>query len=159
MQLYDNHYTTGAGLRTAKLGIRLARDTATLPQTTAAAIFNIVGGNVLMTLIIGHITTILGAVGNMSLEENPTVGTTEVLCAVIAAGTFAQDDLVGISGVPAAAMLPDSGLTGGIPGMTTQGVVLRVGTLDLRLSASSTGSIQWTVYYIPLEPASYMSVA
>lgn len=153
----DVNYMHGLGLRTQKLGIRLHRDAATLPQTAAAAIFNIVGGNVLMTLIIGHITIILGAVGNMSLEENPTVGTTEVLCAVVAAGTYAADDNVGITGVPANAMVPVA--TGGIPGMSTQGVILRVGTLDLRLSASSTGEIEWTVFYKPLEVNSRMTVA
>ena len=153
----DGNYMHGVGLRMQKLGHRLVRPTSTLPQTTAFAIFNIVGGNVLMTLLIGRITTILGAVGNMSIEENPTVGTTEVLCAVVAAGAYAQDDLMGITGVPADAMVPSA--TGGIPGMTTQGVVLRVGTLDWRLSASSTGAMEWTVFYIPLEVGAYMSVA
>jgi len=153
----DGNYMTGLGLRMQKLGHRLVRPTATLPQTTSAPIFNIVGGKVLMTLIIGRITTVLGAVGNMSLEENPTVGTLETICAVLAVGTYAQDDLIGITGVPAAAMVPAA--SGGIPGMTTAGVVLRVGTLDLRLSASSTGSIEWTVFYIPLESGAYMSVA
>lgn len=153
----DVNYMHGLGLRTALLGIRLARPTATLPQTASEPIFNIVGGNVKMTLIIGHITTVLGAVGNMSLEDTPTVGTVEVLCAVVAAGTYAQDDLLGITGIPADAMVPAA--TGGIPGMTTRGVPLRVGTLNLRLSASSTGEIQWTVFYIPLEVGSYMSVA
>ena len=153
----DVNYTHGLGLRMQKLGHRLVRPTATLPQTAAAAIFNIVGGNVMMTLIIGRITVVLGAVGNMSLEDTPTVGTMETLCAVVAAGTYAQDDLMGITGVPAGAMVPNA--TGGIPGMTTDGVVLRVGTLNLRLSASSTGSIEWTVFYKPLEVGSYMSVA
>ncbi len=151
------NYMHGLGLRIPKLGYKLDRDTATLPQTTSAPIYNIHTGLVKMTLIIGYITTILGAVGNMSLEENPTVGTLEVLCAVVAAGTYAQDDQVGISGVPANAMLPAA--TGGIPGMTTDGVVLRPGTLDLRLSGSSTGSIRWTVFYLPLEDGAYMSVA
>lgn len=153
----DVNYMHGLGLRTALLGIRLARDTDTLPQTGVEPIFNIVGGNVKMTLIIGHITVVLGAVGNMSLEDNPTVGTMEVLCAVVAAGTYAQDDLLGITGIPADAMVPVA--TGGIPGITTRGIPLRVGTLDLRLSASSTGSIQWTVFYIPLEPNARMTVA
>lgn len=153
----DVNYMHGIGLRTQKLGIRLFRPATTLPQTTAFAIFNIVGGNVLMTLIIGEITVILGAVGNMSLEENPTVGTTETICAVVAAGAYAAGDLMGISGLAAAAMLPAA--TGGIPGMSTQGVFLREGTLDWRLSASSTGEMSWTVFYIPVEVGAYMSVA
>lgn len=151
------NYMHGLGLRMQKLGIKVERPTATLPQTTSAPIFTISTGLVKMTLIVGYITTVLGAVGNMSLEENPTVGTLETICAVVAAGTYAQDDQVGISGVPAAAMLPAA--TGGIPGMTTDGVVLRPGTLDLRLSASSTGSIRWTLFYIPLEDGADVSVA
>lgn len=153
----DGNYNHGIGLRKAKLGIRLYRPATTLPQTTSFPIFNIVGGNVLMTLIVGEITVVLGAVGNMSLEENPTVGTLETICAVVAAGAYAANDLMGIDGVPANAMLPAA--TGGIPGMTTQGVVLRVGTLDWRLSGSSTGEMSWRVYYIPLETGAYMSVA
>ena len=151
------NYMHGLGLRMQKLGIKLDRPTATLPQTASAPIFNIHVGVVKLTLIIGTITTVLGAVGNMSLEENPTIGTLEVLCAVVAAGAYAQDDLVGISGVPANAMLPAA--SGGIPAMTTDGVYLRLGTLDLRLSASSTGSIQWTVFYVPIDSGAYMSVA
>lgn len=154
----DVNYTHGLGLRMQKLGIRLVRPTATLPQTAAGAIFNIVGGNVLMTLLIGRITVVLGAVGNMTFNENPTVGTTEVIAAATAVGAYAQDDLIGITGVPAGTVMP-AAATGGIPGMTTQGVILRVGTLEVQLSASSTGSIEWTVFYKPLEVGSYMSVA
>jgi len=153
----DLNYMHGMGLSTALLGIRLVRPTSNVAQTGVLPLFNIVGGNVRMTLIIGHITTVLGAVGNMSLEDTPTTGTMEVLCAVVAAGTYAQDDLLGITGIPANAMVPAA--TGGIPGMTTRGVNLRVGTLNQRCSASSTGQIQWTVWYIPLEVGAYMSVA
>ena len=153
----DVNYMHGLGLRRQKLGIGLVRPTATLPQTAAGAIFNIVGGNVLMTLLIGRITVVLGAVGNMTFNENPTIGTTEVIAAATAVGTYAQDDLIGIDGVPAGTVLPQA--TGGIPGMTTQGGILRVGTLEVELSDSSTGSVEWTVFYKPLEVGAYMSVA
>lgn len=153
----DVNYMHGMGLSTALLGIRLARDTSNVAQTGVLPLFNIVGGMVKMRLLIGTITTILGAVGNMSLEDTPTTGTMEVIAAVVAAGTYAQDDLIGLTGIPAGAMVPAA--TGGIPGMTTNGVPLRIGTLNQRCSASSTGQIQWTVWYIPLEPNSRMTVA
>jgi hypothetical protein len=153
----DGNYMHGLGLRTAKLGVKVERALSTCPQSTASAIFNIVGGQVQMTLIIGTITTILGAVGNMRLEENPTTGTTELICTNVAAGTYAAGDLMGISGVPSASMLPAA--TGGIPGMTTQGVNLRIGTLDWRCSASSTGAMSWTMFYIPLEDGAYVTAA
>ena len=151
------NYMHGLGLRMQKLGHKLERPTADLPQTEALPTFNIHVGVVKMTLIIGRITTILGAVGDMSLEENPATGTTEVIAAAETVSTYAQDDLIGISGVPTDTVLP--ALTGGIPGMTTQGVYLRPGTLDVRLTASSTGQIQWTVFYVPIDSGAYMSVA
>lgn len=150
-------YLDGVQLRKLKMGIHLNRPATTLPQTAAFAIFNIVGGTVLMTSILGTITIILGAVGNMGLEENPTVGTTELICAVVAAGTYAAGDTMGITGVAADAMLPAA--TGGVPGMTTQGVYLREGTLDWRLSASSTGEMTWDITYIPITDGAYMTVA
>jgi len=139
------------------MGIPLFRAATTLPQTAAFAIFNIVGGKCLLTSIVGEITIILGAVGNMGLEENPTAGTTELICAVVAAGTYAAGDTMGITGIAANAMIP--ALTGGIPGMTTQGVVLRIGTLDWRCSASSTGEMSWAITYVPLDDGAYMTVA
>ncbi len=150
-------YLDGVQLRKLHLGIPLFRPATTLPQTTAFAIFNIVGGRVLLTSIVGDITIILGAVGNMGLEENPTVGTTELICATVAAGTYAAGDAMGITGVAADAMLP--ALTGGVPGMTTKGVILRVGTLDWRLSGSSTGEMSWKITFIPIDDGAYMSVA
>jgi len=150
-------YVPNRQLLNINLGIPVFRAATTLPQTTAFAIFNIVGGKVLMTSIVGEITVILGAVGNMGLEENPTAGTTELICAVVAAGTYAAGDTMGITGIAANAMIP--ALTGGIPAMTTRGVVLRVGTLDWRLSASSTGAMSWLMTYIPLDDGAYVTVA
>lgn len=144
-------------LQNISMGIPLFRAATTCPQTTAFAIFNIVGGRVLMTYLAGEITVILGAVGNLSIEENPTAGTTELLGAVLAVGTYAAGDMVGITGISAGACIPAA--TGGIPGMTTQGVVLRVGTLEWRQSLSSTGEIQWFLTYIPIDDGAYMTVA
>lgn len=154
---------TGAGfvpqvqLQNISMGIPLFRAATTLPQTTAFAIFNIVGGRVLLTYLAGEITIILGAVGNLTIEENPTAGTTELIGAVLAIGTYAAGDMIGITGLSATACIPAA--TGGIPGMTNQGVVLRVGTLEWRQSLSSTGEVQWFCSYIPLDDGAYMTVA
>ncbi len=154
---YGAGFVPGRQLLNINQGIPVFRTATTLPQTTAFAIFNIVGGRVLMTGIAGRITIILGVVGNMGLEENPTAGTTELICAVVAAGTYAAGDMLGITGVAATAMQPAA--TGGIPAMTTRGVVLRVGTLDWRLSASSTGEIEWGMTYIPIDDGAYVTIA
>jgi hypothetical protein len=152
------HYNTSARGRIADigLGIRVDRATATLPQTTAAAIFNIVGGRVQVTGILGEVTTILGAVGNMSLESNPTTGTTAALCAVLAAGALEAGTLLSISGLKATAMY---GVDAGGSAMQHIPVALPVGTLDLRLSGSSTGSVKWSIWYVPLDDGAYITAA
>ena len=138
------------------LGLRVDRATATLPQTTAAAIFNVLGGTVAMTGILGEVTTILGAVGNMSIEANPTTGTTAALCAVTAAGTFEAGTLLSIDGTKATGLI---GVNAGGSAMQSKPVALPVGTLDLRLSASSTGSVKWSIWYLPLEDGAYVTSA
>jgi hypothetical protein len=152
------HYNTSARGRIADigLGIRVDRATATLPQTTAAAIFNVVGGRVMMTGILGEVTTVLGAVGNMSLEANPTTGTTAGLCAVLAAGALEAGTLLSISGLKATAMY---GVDAGGSAMQHIPVALPVGTLDLRLSGSSTGSVKWSIWYVPLDDGAYVTAA
>ena len=155
--MFKSEYVHGIQLRKAKLGIPLLRPASLLPQTATADFFNIVGGKVLMTLLIGRISVALGAVGDLTIHENPTTGTTEALCVAETVSNYALEDLVGITGIPGDGLEPI--LTGGISGMETQGVVLRIGTLQWQLTASSTGEIEWLVFYIPLDDGAYMSVA
>ena len=152
------HYNKSTRQRVAdiNLGIRVDRATATLPQTTAAAIFNVLVGRVAMTAILGEVTTVLGAVGNMSIEANPTTGTTAALCAVVAAGAFEAGTLLSIDGTKATAML---GVDAGGTAMQSKPVALPVGTLDLRLSLSSTGSVKWSLWYVPIDEGAYVTVA
>ena len=137
-----------------RLGLRVDRATNTLPQSTAAAIFNVVGGTVAMTGILGTITTIFGTVGNISLESNPTTGTTAALCATTAAGSFEEGTLLSIDGTKATALLA---VDAGGSAMQSKPVALPVGTLDLRLSTSSTGNAKWSIWYVPLEVGAYVT--
>jgi hypothetical protein len=138
------------------LGLRVDRATATLPQTDAAPIFRILGGRVAMTAIIGEVTTVLGAVGDMSLEANPTIGTNAELCAVVAADGFEEGTLLSIDGTVGTAML---GVDAGGTAMQSKPVALPVGTLDLRLSKSSTGSVKWSIFYLPIDDGAYVEAA
>ena len=149
-------YIEGKALRKLQLGAKVERATATLPQTAAAAIFNVLVGRVSITRIVGEVTTILGAVGNMSLEGNPTTGTMVPLCAVVAAGTKEAGTLLGITGTFANAMLAANA---GALEAQVHNAVLPVGTIDLRLSASSTGSVKWTLFYVPIDDGAYVEAA
>jgi hypothetical protein len=95
-------------------------------------------------------------VGNMNLEANPTVGTTSVLSAVLAAGAKEVGTLLSITGTVGDAMLGDD--AGGVA-MQDRPVALPVGTLDLRLSASSTGECKWSIWYVPIDDGAYVTAA
>lgn len=144
---------------TSVLGIRVDRATDTLPQTAAEAIFNIVGGRVCMTGILGEVTVVLGTVGNLNLEANPSgAGTTSVLDAVVAGGAKEVGSLFSITGAVGDAALCDD--AGGVQfGPRLPGVVLPVGTLELRTSASDTGEMKWSIWYVPLDDGAYVTAA
>ena len=149
-------FLAGKAARKLRFGLKVERPTATLPQTAAAPIFNILGGRVTMLAILGEVTTVLGAVGNMSLEATPTVGTLAALSAVLAANALEAGTLLSIDGTLATAML---GVSAGGTAIQSKPVVLPVGTLNLRLSASSTGSVKWTLLYVPIDDGAYVTAA
>ena len=137
------------------VGIRVDRATATLPQGTNAAIFNVVGGRVVVHTIIGQVTTVLGAVGNMKLIATPTTGAANDMCAVVAAGTLAAGVIVSIDGLIGDAMLTGTGSVSTI----ANPVVVNIGTINLSLSGSSTGSMKWTICYVPFDDGAYVTAA
>ena len=149
--------STRAIITNVRLGLRVDRATATLPQTTASAIFNVVGGTVAITAILGEVTTIIqNQANNTKLTANPTTGTSVDICTVLdiandeagslySVGTFTTGALVG--GAAGAALLPDAP------------VAVNIGTIDLDCAASNTGAIKWSIWYVPLEDGAYIESA
>lgn len=144
-------------IREIGLGFRVDRATAALPQTTAAAIFNILGGRVMITNILGEVTTIIQTqVNNTKLIANPTVATSVDMCAVLDITADEVGCLYGITGVPADALI---GTNAGLARAMSSYQVLNVGTIDLSCAASNTGAIKWQVTYIPLDNGAYVTAA
>ena len=137
-----------AQMRRLLWGIKVSRAAATLPQSTNSPIFTISGGRVLITAIFGQVTVVLGAVGNMKLIATPTVGSAQDMCAVVAAGTLAAGTSLGITGAVGDAMVAQNGV---MKGISYDGIMVDVGTINLSLSASSTGQCKWDLFYTPLD--------
>jgi hypothetical protein len=153
------HYnaSTRLALMSTHLGIKVDRDTATLPQGTSGALFNIVGGRVAMTQILGEVTTVIGGnASNHSLQMNPTTGTTSPICAVVASASKEAGTLISITGTVGDAMLADD--AGGV-GMQSRPVALPVGDLELLTSGNNTGSIKWSMWYVPIDDGAYVTAA
>lgn len=132
------------------------RATAALPQTTQAALFT-VSGRVLVTQIVGEVTTIIQTQANATkLVINPTVGADVDMCATDDITADAVGTQYSITGTLADAMV--STTSGGFEAQSTA-VEVQDGTIDLNCAASNTGSVKWTLHYISLTPGSTVTTA
>lgn len=134
--------------------IRLAKATGTLPQSAAVAKFTVTG-RVLIVDIIGEVTTAIGAgANNMKLIVNPTVGADVDLCAVLDIDGDAVGTMYHITGTLADALIAT---TSGAFESQSQVVEVSAGTIDISCSASKTGSVKWTLFYIPIDSGAKVS--
>jgi hypothetical protein len=147
----------GPQIRQIALGTKVDRSTAALPQTTQSALFTITGGRVLLTSIVGEVTTaIQNQANNTKLVANPTTGTDVDICAVLSVANDEVGCLYGITGLFSDAMV---GANAGATVVQRNAVVLPVGTLDLSCAASNTGSVKWSITYVPLDDGASVAAA
>ena len=132
------------------LGIAVDKAATTLPETAAVAQFTIAGGRVLVTSIVGEVTTVIETQANETkLTANPTTGTSVDMCAVLDISADEVGCLYGITGTPADALVgTNAGLT---VGMSNKGIVVNIGTIDLACGATNTGETKWTLHYLPID--------
>ena len=132
------------------LGVPVTKATATLPAGTAGALFTVAGGRVLVTSIVGEVTTVIQTqANNTKLTANPTTGSSVDMCAVLDITADEVGCLYGITGTPADALVgTDAGLT---IGMGNKGIVVNAGTIDLDCAATNSGSVKWTLHYVPID--------
>ena len=137
-----------------RLGFRTDRNPANLPQTAAADYFTVVGGRVAV-FFVGEVTTVIqNQANNAKLIHHPTVGTDMDLCAVLNIANKEVGTLLGITGIPADALLG----AGQAVRFQNQ-VVLKPGTVQLSCSASNTGATKWTCYWIPIDEGASVAAA
>jgi len=152
-------YNTSTRQRVAdiNLGLRVDRATATLPESTAGALFTVAGGTVAITAIIGEVTTVIQTqANNTKLTANPTTGTSVDLCTVLDITADEVGCLYGITGIVGEALI---GAGAGYAPIPTRPVVVNIGTIDLDCAATNTGSVKWSIWYIPLEDGAYIEAA
>lgn len=141
-------------------GSKVERATAALPQTTAHALFTITGGRILLTGIIGEVTTVIQTqANNTKLTFDPSdAGATQDLCAVLDITADAVGTMYSITGTPATALqdalnfLPSSK-------QLTLPPILKPGSILLDCAASNTGSVKWTAFWVPIDATARLVAA
>ncbi len=152
-----DRYFKGKAARREILGAKVDKTTATLPQATVDPLFNIQGGRVLLTGLVGEVTTAIeGQTTNIKIQANPTTGTTADIAADLNASGDEVGCLYGITGAFGDAVI---GTNAGATVILSHPVVLDIGTIDLECGESSTGSIKWVATYIPWDETGEMTPA
>jgi hypothetical protein len=136
------------------LGLKVDKATGTL-VTSTTTLFTISGGRVLITSLVGRVTTAIGATAsNAKLVYNPTAaGTSFDMCTAVAIETDAVEQTYYIAGSVAS---PGALLVGGAVGQANpvfeDGYLVQAGTIEQNLSADPVGgAITWSLTYVPFD--------
>lgn len=136
------------------------------PLVTETKTLFTVSGLVLVTSIVGLVTTVITVANTVKLQANPTVGTTQDLCAATDIGTTdtPAGDIITITTAPAESLVLGVGAVPRFPvtepaGTTTnaltgggQGIYIAAGTIEQVTTGSSPdGAITWYVTYVPIQ--------
>lgn len=149
---------SGDQLRTLLLGTKVDRATAALPATATGALFNVTGGRVMITSIVGEVTTAIQAQANaIKLVATPSgSGSVNDLSGTVESNALGVGGLLGITGLAADAMVKSTG--GGVSNLRNP-IVAAVGAIGLNTAATNTGSIKWSLTYIPLDNGASVAAA
>lgn len=138
------------------LGNLATKATGALSATTIA-LFTVSGGKVVLTSLVGEVTTAVTVANSSKLILTPTVGAiTADLCTALDIGSTDTPvgNLLAITGDPTAAMLRAAGLAR----LQTSNLVLMAGTIG-QVSAGTDGAITWTATWLPYDDGAILVAA
>jgi hypothetical protein len=137
-------------IRELLLGPRVDRATAVLPATTQSAIYTVSGGRIIVTSLVGEVTVVCsGTATTLKVTSNPTTGTDVDLTSATAVTSKEVGSLITLPLTFGGALNVQSAGGGEIPGAL--GFVVPIGTIDLVTSATNTGSVKWSLTWLPFD--------
>jgi hypothetical protein len=148
-----------SAFRKSVLGVKVERAAAIQPQTAQAAIFTVAGGKVLVTSLIGEVVVATPATTNtLAIAGNPTSGT-DVTWASATSTASKEIGAIITPAVTAGSALVVANAGGG-NAIAPTGYVAQVGTIDLVTTGSAaTGTIKWTITYVPIDTGATVTAA
>jgi hypothetical protein len=151
----------GNDLRTLTQGVKVDRTAAVLPATTTANIFTVSGGRVLITSLVGTVTTATTATATtLAIGTVPTVGTARTTALASAVAVTSRE--IGTQVNPAAT-LGGALVVGADAGAASQaiaaGFIVSAGAISITTSATNTGAMSWSLTYIPLDNGASVAAA
>jgi hypothetical protein len=158
------NFIQGTQLRTLNQGSIVTKAAANLPQSATATLYTVAGGAVLVTGLVGIVTTAIASSDPvLSLGTAPTVGTaqtsgiaTTTVLTSAEAGTLVS--VVGATtGLPTALAVMATAAKAGSTVFLGTPFVVSAGTITWTTGASKTGALKWYLTYIPLDDGASVS--
>lgn len=131
------------------LGERVAKSAATLPATTTQNIFTVTGGECLVTLLYGKVTTVVQAQAcNLKVTSAATTGTAVDLAANLDINADEAGCIYRVEGDGTALVGANAGA--GLSGVGRNEMIIPTGSIRIETSATNTGATEWVLFYKPL---------
>lgn len=145
---------SGKLLRNNVYGVKVERAAATLPATATGTIYTITGGRILLTTLVGESVTATGATAT-TITVN-AVGSVNGLTTALATATDFTSKTAGTEF--AFSTLGGAATVGGAFNQNNE-TVITPGTIQIVTSATNTGTVKWTLMYIPLDDGATVTAA
>lgn len=148
-----------AGIRDALYGIKVDRATAALPATALGNIFTVTGGRVVITSLVGEVTTVVqNQACTLSIGVAPTVGTGSATALGTASSIIAAPVGTHLAAAPGGAVVVDLATQAGVV-LAESPFLVDPGSITITTSATNTGSVKWSLTYVPYEDAGVVVAA
>lgn len=147
-------YISGPQIRAILMGTKVDEPAAVLPATTTATIFDVSGGRVLITSLVGQCTTVCSATATtVSVGLTPTSGTAQNagLASATAITSSEVGTLVGLNLTAGSALVVGAKAGSAVQAPGHAPYIVEPGAITITTSATNTGAFSWSLTYVPLD--------
>jgi len=140
----------GRVVRRNLYGEKVDRTAAVLPATTTGHLFQVSGGKVVVTGLVGEVTTVCDSTATtVKITSTPTTGTAVDLTSTTAVTSKEVGALITLPLTLGGALNVQNAGAGEMPGAVQ--FVVPIGYIDCITSATNAGAVKWSVTYVPLD--------
>lgn len=152
--MFNNDPANAVGITDVNLGIRVDREVVGI-TTGTNAIFEVFGGPVLVTFFCGVVTTVIETAATLlHLEYDVTAGAGLDFDLSVDSADLTADAVGTVYQAPATTA---GALTVSVGTLLSPEWILPIGELLLHASATRTGTIRWSLFYVPLVEGAYVA--
>jgi hypothetical protein len=156
-------FPSGLQLRERNYGLIVPNVAKTVPSSATGTIFTVVG-RILLTSLVGQVSTAIVGTPTLSVGVTPTGGASAptALCTATSISGAAVGTILCLPKLQASALIVSASGVGSTMGnpLDTGGLCLvSAGAITITTSAAATGAITWSLQYMPWDATAVVTAA